>query len=145
MRKFKTELESMTEAYFKYMRQDAYISDRDDEDIEGIKVPEDLQWDDMHEESQDKIKAECKSFYEKIWPMFEKEESNLDAKRFGELFYLNRCESGIGFWDNYGEDWSDQLAKIASEEASLYHKVYLYMGDDGIGYYWSECSISSEI
>jgi hypothetical protein len=107
------------EFYDSYVRT-ALWSSTDDND-----KPLDEEYDewDISRECIDKMKADCKNFFDGYHEYFEGKESAA-----GHDFWLTRNGHGAGFWDG---DWEDRIGKILTRVSKMYGETDLYVGDDG--------------
>jgi hypothetical protein len=116
---------------------DAYIvaalwSSNDDD---GNPLDASYDFRDFAPEAQEKIKADCKAFYDAhsaTWDgqyLYVSEFS--DDQLAGHDFWLTRAGHGSGFWDR---DWKHEVGQALTAASQALGECYIYVGDDGALY-----------
>lgn len=100
-----------------------------DEDGESL----DRSGDDFAPEARAAMDADCKAFVDANRAELAAVMAEIPASQCGELFYLNRCGHGVGFWSETHKKTSH--VKVALERlaaaARKAGEVNVYVGDDG--------------
>lgn len=108
-----------------YMETALWSSTDNADDSGGDPLDENYDVDDIAPETVAQMRKDCTAF---VW--FNRRDlraSELDSRRAGHDFWLNRNGHGAGFWDEGLGAVGDRL----SEASKVYGSCYLYVGDDG--------------
>jgi hypothetical protein len=116
---------------------DAYIvaalwSSNDDD---GNPLDASYDFRDFDPESQAKIKADCKAFYDahsaKWAGQFRHAVQWSDDALAGHDFWFTRSGHGAGFWDG---DWTQEVGDALTEACKAFRVCDIYVVDDGTLY-----------
>ncbi|GAA2812916.1 hypothetical protein [Saccharopolyspora taberi] len=109
-------IEEMANGYAECLLWQAYYVDYHDVDCNRTEcecgttpMDEDFTTEDFHEDLWDKIKEDCKDFFDSNWPDL----GGIDPQQAGHDFMLTRQGHGTGFWDRGLGDKGDRLTKSA--------------------------------
>ncbi len=93
---------------------------------------------DLSQEAEDAMVADCKKFLDLAWPLIEQTSSvrgHDPVGAAGHDFWLTRNRSGAGFWDgDWDDEEDDKLGDKLTKIAQRFGEVNLYVGDDGLIY-----------
>jgi hypothetical protein len=90
---------------------------------------------DIAEETEDKMVADCKKFLDKAWPILEEAPDEIGGEPRIEMagyhFWLTRNGHGAGFWDGR---WPKEIGEKLTKLSKSFGEYNLYVGDDGVIY-----------
>ncbi len=127
------------EDFFDSYVETALWSSNDESDESGGE-PLDSNYgpEDLSEQAEDKMVADCKKFLDLAWPLLEQVSSVRGypvMEAAGHDFWLTRNGHGAGFWDgDWDEDGEDKLGDKLTKISKKFGETDLYVGDDGMIY-----------
>ena len=125
----KDDLETFFDAYV----EAALFSTNDESDERGGE-PLDANYgpEDLSEQAEDKMIADCKKFLDRAWPLIEEAPDLIErypkVDIAGGDFWFTRNGHGTGFW---AHGWPKEIGQKLTQLAKRFGETNLYVGDDG--------------